>query len=40
MVMKKCTNCGNNSYSASDVGVWRCPICGKNITDEPSYPAK
>lgn len=40
MVMKKCTNCGNNSYTAMTSGNWKCPICGKDLTAEPSYPAK
>jgi ribosomal protein L37AE/L43A len=40
MVKKICCYCGKNSYSAMTRGTWICPHCGKDITAEPSYPAK
>ena len=33
MYVRVCSYCDKISYSASDVGEWLCPYCGRNITD-------
>jgi ribosomal protein L37AE/L43A len=36
---KKCRECGEYSYSASQGNLWRCPICKADITDIEAKPA-
>ena len=34
MAYKKiCPECGKKSHSASDLGNWICPYCGKNLSE-------
>lgn len=33
MHVKKCTECGEKSYSSKREGMWRCPVCGADISD-------
>jgi ribosomal protein L37E len=33
MYKKKCPECGQYSYSASKKGIWRCSVCGEDISD-------
>ena len=37
---KECPECGEYSYSASEIGMWRCAACGADISEEPAEPAK
>lgn len=32
MYRKQCTVCNEISYSATDVGEWRCPRCGADLS--------
>jgi len=34
---KKCPECDQWSYSASDYGKWPCPHCGRDLSDQPTY---
>ena len=33
MYKKKCPKCGNYTFSATKKGIWRCSICGADISD-------
>lgn len=37
MFAKKCPDCDQWSYSASDYGKWPCPHCGRDLSDQPSF---
>ena len=39
MKSKTCPYCDGKSYS-SGVDNWKCPYCGKDITDTPTYIAE
>ena len=30
---KICPECGQKSFSASKLGEWTCPYCGKDLTE-------
>ena len=30
---KKCPECGQYSHSASKKGIWRCSVCGEDISN-------
>lgn len=36
MVKKNCRVCSKVSYSMSEKGMWICPHCAADITDQPS----
>ena len=48
MVQKFCNTCHEYSFSACEHGTWICPICGRDLTEDPvevavnvkSYPAE
>ena len=40
MYCKTCPHCNNNSFSATDIGVWICPCCGEDITEAITGIAK
>ena len=33
MYQKKCSSCGENSYSSSKKGEWKCPVCCNDLSD-------
>lgn len=39
MYMKKCTSCGEHSYSASRFGRWRCSRCDRDLTNTETHLA-
>lgn len=39
MLVKKCSFCGEKSYSSTDKGNWICPYCGMDISRESSSEA-
>lgn len=36
MVKKRCRVCNKVSYSMSSQGLWICPHCAADITDQPA----
>ena len=39
MLVKKCPECDEKSYSASDQGEWICPSCKEDLTAIKPRPA-
>lgn len=39
MYVKKCIQCGGNSYSAVKENRWLCPYCNSDLTAEPAQIA-
>ena len=38
MVKKECRRCAQPCYSFYKKGIWICPHCGEDLTDEPVVP--
>lgn len=38
MLKKRCSNCGEYTYCASD-GSWTCAYCGEDLNDQEAQPA-
>lgn len=38
MMKKTCTQCGKDSYSATDRGSWYCPYCNHDLSKVEAQP--
>ncbi|WP_445489877.1 hypothetical protein [Niallia sp. 03133] len=36
---KNCDKCNRPSYSSSEIGSWKCPICHNDLTNYPFFDA-